>query len=117
MHKDARILGAMLRLARKRESARIDALVDRVGGTRAEMRAALRLLEGQGLVERAESETARLTFVGFAIAVASRAAASALHASDASVASAARAPGTAAPAARSTGSTGTRRRAVRVRAA
>ena len=111
MHKDARILGAMLRLARKRESARIDALVDRVGGTRAEMRAALRQLEGQGLVARAESETARLTFVGFAIAVASRAAASALNAS---VASAARASAKAAPAARSTG---TRRRAVRVRAA
>ena len=111
MHNDARILGAMLRLARKRESARIDALVDRVGGTRAEMRAALRVLEGQGLVERADSETARLTFVGFAVAVASRAAATAAHA-HASHASAASASAPAASAAR-----GTRRRAIRVRAA
>jgi hypothetical protein len=104
MHKDARILGAMLRLARKREAARIDALVDRVGGTRAEMRAALRGLEGQGLVERVEEETARLTFVGFAIAVASRSAARSLTAASS-------------PSASATIAAPTRRRAVPVRAA
>ena len=81
MHKDARILGAMLRLARKREAAQIEALVDRVGGTRAEVRAALRMLESQGLVERLEADVARLTFVGFAIAVATRSAARTLAAS------------------------------------
>ena len=80
MHKDTRILGAMLRLARKREAARIEALVDRVGGTRAEVRSALRLLEAQGLVERLDADAARLTFVGFAIAVATRSAAKSLAA-------------------------------------
>jgi len=46
------------------------ALLDRVGGTAAELRVALRRLEKQDLVERFDSTRARLTMNGFAVAVA-----------------------------------------------
>ncbi len=64
------ILQAMLRLARKRAGVTVEALDDRVDGTEADARSALRLLERAGLVERRPGDNARLTFAGFAIAVA-----------------------------------------------
>jgi DNA-binding IclR family transcriptional regulator len=72
MSYDLSILRAMLRLARKREAAGVGALLDRAGGDAAGVRAALRRLEQQGMVERQDAERARLTFVGFAVAYATR---------------------------------------------
>jgi DNA-binding IclR family transcriptional regulator len=64
------ILRAMLRLARRREEANVDALVVRAGGTRAEARGALQRLERAGLAVRRDEARARLTMTGFALAVA-----------------------------------------------
>jgi hypothetical protein len=71
MSYEHQILQAMLRLARKRAGVTVEALDDRVeGSTEADARSALRLLERAGLVERRPGDGARLTFAGFAIAVA-----------------------------------------------
>ena len=69
---DFQLLGAMLRLARRREAADVDALQVRTSGSRADVRASLRRLERAELVERLGEERARLTLAGFAIAVAIR---------------------------------------------
>jgi hypothetical protein len=72
MSYDLQLLGAMLRLARRRETADIESLQVRVSGSRVDVRASLRRLEAANLVERLSDERARLTFAGFAIAVATR---------------------------------------------
>jgi Mn-dependent DtxR family transcriptional regulator len=72
MRYDFQLLGAMLRLARRREAADIDALQIRLSGSRADVRASLRRLEAADLVERLGDERARLTLAGFAVAVATR---------------------------------------------
>jgi Mn-dependent DtxR family transcriptional regulator len=72
MSYDLRLLWAMLRLARRREPADIDALQARLTGSRANVRASLRRLERANLVERLGDERARLTLAGFAVAVATR---------------------------------------------
>lgn len=64
------VLGAMLRLARARREADLGALALRVGSSEGEVRAALRRLDARGLVERRLSLPPRLTFEGFAVAVA-----------------------------------------------
>ncbi|MGH7439628.1 MAG: hypothetical protein ACRENE_28390 [Polyangiaceae bacterium] len=77
------VLGAMLRLARARKEANLGEITLRVGSSRGAVRAALRRLDARGLVERRLSGTAtatatataaglppRLTFEGFAVAVA-----------------------------------------------
>jgi len=64
------VLGAMLRLARRRKAADPSALALRVGVSDAAVRTALRRLDGQGLVERRLSHPPRLTMEGFALAVA-----------------------------------------------
>lgn len=64
------VLGAMLRLARARREADVAALALRVGSSGGDVRAALRRLDARGLVERRLSAPPRLTFEGFAVAVA-----------------------------------------------
>jgi Mn-dependent DtxR family transcriptional regulator len=63
------ILGAMLRLARRRKAADEGAIAVRVGGSPEVVRAALRRLDAGGLVERRLAEPPRLTMAGFAVAV------------------------------------------------
>jgi predicted transcriptional regulator len=70
MSYEHQILQAMLRLARKRDRVTVEALDDRVEGTETDAREAIRLLERAGLVERRGAGSPRLTFAGFAIAVA-----------------------------------------------
>jgi DNA-binding Lrp family transcriptional regulator len=65
---DAKVLRALLRLARRRLAADIEAIVLRVGASPAAVRAALRRLDAQGLLER--GPTIRLTMAGLALAVA-----------------------------------------------
>jgi hypothetical protein len=72
MSYDFQLLGAMLRLARRREAADVDALLIRTSGSRADVRASLRRLEAANLVERLGEARARLTLAGFAVAVATR---------------------------------------------
>jgi DNA-binding GntR family transcriptional regulator len=74
---EAMVLRAMLRVARRREAADEEALAVRVGGPPAAVRAALRQLDGLGLVERREGRAPRLTMAGFAVAVGSLPAAAA----------------------------------------
>ena len=69
MRYETQILRAMLRLARRRQAAEVEALLERVEGEGADVREALRRLEAQGLVERAGA-SARLTMPGLAVAVA-----------------------------------------------
>jgi len=68
---EAMVLRAMLRVARRREAADEEALVVRVGGPPAQVRAALRTLDTAGLVERRAGRAPRLTMAGFAVAVGS----------------------------------------------
>lgn len=72
MSYDFQVLGAMLRLARRREAADADALLSRTYGSPADLRASLRRLESAKLVVRQGEAQARLTLAGFAVAVASR---------------------------------------------
>lgn len=65
------ILRALLRLARRRAVADGTDLMDRVGGSQAELRDALRRLEAGGLVDRRSETDVRLTLPGLAVAVAS----------------------------------------------
>jgi Mn-dependent DtxR family transcriptional regulator len=67
---DVMVLGAMLRLARRRKAADMGAVALRVGASQAAVRASLRRLDGSGLVERRLSEPPRLTMEGLAVAVA-----------------------------------------------
>ena len=71
MNYEHSILRALLRLARRRSAADIGRLLDRVGGTTAELRDALRRLETGGFVDRRAEDNVRLTLPGLAVAVAS----------------------------------------------
>jgi predicted transcriptional regulator len=67
---DASVLRAMLRLARRRQPAQDSELRLRVGRTAREVRASLRRLRSQGLVEIRVEAAPRLTLTGLAVAVA-----------------------------------------------
>jgi DNA-binding IclR family transcriptional regulator len=67
---DAKVLGVMVRLARRRESADEQAIALRTGGPRSAIRAALRRLAAGGWVERRPGAPPRLTMAGLALAVA-----------------------------------------------
>ncbi len=71
MNYEHSILRALLRLARRRSAADSERLLDRVGGTTAELRDALRRLEADGFVARMTEDNVRLTMPGLAVAVAS----------------------------------------------
>jgi Mn-dependent DtxR family transcriptional regulator len=71
MNYEHSILRALLRLARRRSIADSGRLLDRVGGTTAELRDALRRLETDGFVDRRAEDNIRLTLPGLAVAVAS----------------------------------------------
>jgi Mn-dependent DtxR family transcriptional regulator len=68
MNTDAMVLRALLRLARRRVPADDEALVVRVGAAPGAVRAAIRRLAAQGLVERLPAT--RLTMAGLAVAIA-----------------------------------------------
>ncbi|HEX3772140.1 MAG TPA: hypothetical protein VHV30_14790 [Polyangiaceae bacterium] len=70
MNLDAMVLRAMLRLARRRQGADEAEIALRVGEPASRVRAALRRLDGQGLVERRSSAPPRLTMGGLAAALA-----------------------------------------------
>jgi hypothetical protein len=67
---EARVMGAMLRLARRREAATEGEILLRVGETASAVRSAIRRLQSAGLVDRGAG-AARLTLPGLAVAVAS----------------------------------------------
>jgi predicted transcriptional regulator len=69
MNDDTLVLGAMLRLARRRTEANVNELYERVGMEEGRIRASLARLDAAGLVERRTTD-ARLTMSGFAAAVA-----------------------------------------------
>jgi len=71
MNDDTLVLGAMLRLARRRVEANVNELYERVGVDPARIRASLSRLDASGLVER-RTTSARLTMSGLAAAVALR---------------------------------------------
>lgn len=71
MNDDTLVLGAMLRLARRRVEANVNELFERVGVEPARIRASLGRLDAAGLVERRPTG-ARLTMSGLATAVALR---------------------------------------------
>jgi Mn-dependent DtxR family transcriptional regulator len=71
MNDDSLVLGAMLRLARRRIEADVNELYERVGVEQPRIRASLRRLDAAGLVER-RATGARLTMSGMAMAVALR---------------------------------------------
>ena len=66
---DAMVLRVMLRLARRREAADMDAVAVRSGGSAAAVRASLQRLDAGGQVERRGGQPPRLTLGGFALAV------------------------------------------------
>jgi len=65
------VLRAVLRCHRYRRPADLAALELRVDAPSAELRGSLRVLEQAGMVRRLASSEVRLTFEGFAVAVAS----------------------------------------------
>ena len=67
---DVMVLRAMLRLARKRQQADDSEISLRVARPPHEVRAAVRRLTRQGLVERRAQQAPRLTMEGFVLAVA-----------------------------------------------
>jgi Mn-dependent DtxR family transcriptional regulator len=67
---DAGVLRAMLRLARRRQTADDGEVAIRVGGASHSVRSAVRRLAEAGLVERLDGGASRLTMTGFALAVA-----------------------------------------------
>jgi predicted transcriptional regulator len=71
MNDDTMVLGAMLRLARRRVEANMNELFERVQLDPSRIRASLGRLDAAGLVER-RTAAARLTLTGFATAVALR---------------------------------------------
>jgi Mn-dependent DtxR family transcriptional regulator len=70
MNLDAMVLRAMLRLARRRQDAGEAEIALRVGEEPHAIRAALRRLDGLGLVERRPRGAPRLTMGGLALALA-----------------------------------------------
>jgi|HubBroStandDraft_4_1064222.scaffolds.fasta_scaffold188067_2 Mn-dependent DtxR family transcriptional regulator len=66
---DTTVLRVMLRLARRREAAELDAVAVRLGAPAAAVRASMRRLDAAGLVERRGDQAPRLTLTGFALAV------------------------------------------------
>jgi Mn-dependent DtxR family transcriptional regulator len=70
MNFDTKVLRAMLRLARRRQQADEASIALRVGEGPHAVRAALRRLDGQGLVERRGDDGPRLTMSGLALALA-----------------------------------------------
>jgi Mn-dependent DtxR family transcriptional regulator len=70
MNLDAMVLRAMLRLARRRQDADEAEIALRVGEGPHAIRAALRRLDGLGLVERRPRGAPRLTMGGLALALA-----------------------------------------------
>ena len=70
MNFDANVLRAMLRMARRRAEAEVDAVCLRVGGETRDVRRSLRRLQAAGLVEIRADRAPRLTLAGFAVAVA-----------------------------------------------
>jgi hypothetical protein len=70
MNFDANVLRAMLRMARRRAEAEVDAVCLRVGGEARDVRRSLRRLQAAGLVEIRADRAPRLTMTGFAVAVA-----------------------------------------------
>ncbi len=70
MNFDANVLRAMLRMARRRAEAEVDAVCLRVGGEARDVRRSLRRLRAAGLVEIPADRAPRLTMAGFAVAVA-----------------------------------------------
>jgi Mn-dependent DtxR family transcriptional regulator len=70
MNCDAMVLRAMLRLARRREDADESSLALRVNEPPHAVRAALRRLDDQGLVEARPGAAPRLTMGGLAVALA-----------------------------------------------
>jgi DNA-binding GntR family transcriptional regulator len=69
MNIEVTVLRAMLRVARRCEAADEEALAVRVGGSHAQVRAAIRRLDTAGLVERRRGHAPRLTLAGLAVAV------------------------------------------------
>ncbi|HEX4448160.1 MAG TPA: hypothetical protein VH044_15535 [Polyangiaceae bacterium] len=67
---EAQVLRAMLRLARRRQTADDGEIAVRVGSPPHAVRGALRRLDASGLVERQDEGAVRLTMAGFALAVA-----------------------------------------------
>ena len=63
------VMSALLRLARRRELGTESSLMERFSGDAEVLRVTLRELSGAGLVERLPTH-ARLTMMGFAVAVA-----------------------------------------------
>ncbi len=70
MSLDQQVLAAMLRLARHGRPAEDDEVAVRVGEPPSTVRAAMRRLQGAGLVELRLQRPARLTLSGLAMAVA-----------------------------------------------
>jgi hypothetical protein len=67
---EAKVLRAMLRLARRRQIADDGAIAVRVGSPPHAVRAVVRELDAAGLAERRSDGSSRLTMAGFALAVA-----------------------------------------------
>jgi len=67
---DALVLRVMLRLARRREAADVDAVALRSGGSAAAVRASMRRLASGGWIERGGHGPPRLTMAGLALGVA-----------------------------------------------
>jgi len=67
---DARVLGAMLRLARRRDAATDDEIALRVGVPRSQVRVSMRRLASAGLIEHRTGYPSRLTMEGLAQAIA-----------------------------------------------
>jgi Mn-dependent DtxR family transcriptional regulator len=70
MNSDARVLRAMLRLARRRQEADDEEIAVRVGQSKGCVRVALRRLNARGLVESRPGRGARLTMAGLCLALA-----------------------------------------------
>jgi hypothetical protein len=70
MNKDARVLGVLLRLARRRQPAYDDEVLARICATAGEMRSSLRRLRRAELVQISRRGLPQLTLAGFAMAVA-----------------------------------------------
>jgi hypothetical protein len=88
-NKDARVLGALLRLARRRQPPLDDELLARVPGTLGEIRASLRRLRRVELVQTSKRGCPQLTLAGLAVAIAMLPARANQHSRDAGVSRAA----------------------------
>jgi hypothetical protein len=70
MRYELQILRAVVRMARRGCTAGVEDLRARVGGSPGDVRAALRQLDGQGLLTRTLATEARPTLAGLALCVA-----------------------------------------------